>query len=147
MSRKSFLYFIILPLIFLSGCATVQKQNDLQLQGLKNQIIVLEAKLQEKNAEIKSLTEKSNSVISQIEQPEVSRKESTGEAVFRYTVKNIQTALKNAGYNPGVIDGKKGKQTKDAIKAFQKANNLAVDGKVGKGTWALLKKYLDQKTK
>ncbi|MFZ2937989.1 MAG: peptidoglycan-binding domain-containing protein, partial [Candidatus Omnitrophota bacterium] len=38
-------------------------------------------------------------------------------------------------------------QTKDAIKAFQQANNLTVDGKVGKKTWDLLKEYLYKKAK
>ncbi len=151
MARKSFLYLVLVSLILLSGCATVQKQNDLQVQGLKNQVTVLEAQLQEKNAEINSLTDKLNSVISEKEliasQSQFSKKKSAGESNYRCTVKNIQRALKNAGYNPGGIDGKSGKQTKDAIKAFQKANDLTVDGKVGKGTWALLKKYLYQKTK
>ncbi len=31
----------------------------------------------------------------------------------------------------------------EAIKAFQKANGLKVDGVVGRATWARLKKYLD----
>jgi carboxyl-terminal processing protease len=56
-------------------------------------------------------------------------------------------ALKNAGYDPGKIDGKMGKQSSEAIKAFQKANNLPVDGKVGKKTWSLLRDYLNKKVK
>jgi peptidoglycan hydrolase-like protein with peptidoglycan-binding domain len=40
-----------------------------------------------------------------------------------------------------------GRQTREAIKAFQRAHNLAADGKVGKQTWALLKDYLYQKIK
>jgi peptidoglycan hydrolase-like protein with peptidoglycan-binding domain len=40
-----------------------------------------------------------------------------------------------------------GKGTRDAIKAFQKAHNLAADGKVGSQTWNLLKEYLYQKAK
>ncbi|MCM8792068.1 MAG: peptidoglycan-binding protein, partial [Candidatus Omnitrophica bacterium] len=59
----------------------------------------------------------------------------------------IQIALKNAGYNPGEIDGKMGKQTRQAIRAFQKANGLVVDGKVGKRTWSLLREYLYKKAK
>jgi len=56
----------------------------------------------------------------------------------------IQTALKNAGFYLGAIDGKIGPMTKAAIEAFQKANGLVVDGKVGPKTWQLLGKYLNR---
>jgi peptidoglycan hydrolase-like protein with peptidoglycan-binding domain len=55
----------------------------------------------------------------------------------------IQTALKNAGYYTGAIDGKIGPKTKKAIEEFQKASGLQVDGKVGPKTWALLSKHLN----
>lgn len=54
----------------------------------------------------------------------------------------IQTALKNAGFYTGLIDGKIGPMTKKAIEAFQKANNLKADGKVGAKTWSILSAYL-----
>lgn len=55
----------------------------------------------------------------------------------------IQTALKNAGFYAGEIDGKIGHKTKKAIEEFQRANNLKVDGKAGPNTWALLSAYLN----
>jgi peptidoglycan hydrolase-like protein with peptidoglycan-binding domain len=55
----------------------------------------------------------------------------------------IQTALKNAGFYNGPIDGKIGPKTKTAIEEFQKANGLKVDGKVGTKTWAILSKHLN----
>jgi len=58
--------------------------------------------------------------------------------------RQIQTALKNAGYDPGTIDGKLGPKTKKAIKDFQAANGLKADGKVGPKTWAKLSTYLIQ---
>ncbi len=58
--------------------------------------------------------------------------------------RQIQTALKNAGFDPGSIDGKIGPKTKKAIKDFQGANGLTADGKVGPKTWAKLSKYLLQ---
>ena len=57
--------------------------------------------------------------------------------------KEIQTALKNAGYYNGAIDGKIGPKSKKAIEDFQKANGLKVDGKVGSKTWGALSKYLN----
>lgn len=58
--------------------------------------------------------------------------------------RQIQTALKNAGYDPGPIDGKVGTKTKKAIKDFQSANGLKADGKVGTRTWAKLSAYILQ---
>jgi peptidoglycan hydrolase-like protein with peptidoglycan-binding domain len=56
--------------------------------------------------------------------------------------KDIQTALKNAGFYSGAIDGKIGPLTTKAIEEFQKTNNLVPDGKIGPKTWAVLSKYL-----
>nr|VFJ62570.1 MAG: Putative peptidoglycan binding domain-containing protein [Candidatus Kentron sp. DK] len=42
-------------------------------------------------------------------------------------VRNIQRALKEAGYNPGPIDGIAGPRTMKAVNAFQKAKGLPVD--------------------
>jgi peptidoglycan hydrolase-like protein with peptidoglycan-binding domain len=54
----------------------------------------------------------------------------------------IQKALAAAGFYKGVIDGKIGPISRQAIKNFQKANGLKVDGKVGPQTWGALEKYL-----
>jgi peptidoglycan hydrolase-like protein with peptidoglycan-binding domain len=62
---------------------------------------------------------------------------------YKPKVKEIQTALKNAGYYAGAIDGAVGPQTKKAIEGFQKANGLQVDGKVGPKTWAVLSAHLN----
>ena len=58
--------------------------------------------------------------------------------------KDIQRALKNAGFDIGTIDGKIGPKTKKAIEDFQKSKGLKADGKVGPKTWAELEKYLIQ---
>ena len=60
-------------------------------------------------------------------------------------VKELQSDLLMLGYNLGTygpnkdgVDGSFGQKTEDAVKDFQKANGLAVDGVVGKNTWAAL---------
>jgi len=58
--------------------------------------------------------------------------------------KQIQIGLRKAGFYKGRIDGKIGPQTKEAIKAFQKAEGLKIDGAVGTKTWATLNKYLEE---
>ena len=61
---------------------------------------------------------------------------------YKPTNEEIQTALKNAGFYTGQVDGKLGPKTKKAIEAFQTANNLKADGKVGPKTWSLLSTHL-----
>ena len=130
----------------LTGCATARKQRDLEVQGLRNQISVLEAQIQSKDEEINSLKETSAKFQEEATK-QISRKKVVGEVKSRPNVKQIQIALVNAGYNAGSLDGRMGKPTRQAIKAFQRANNLAVDGKAGKQTWNLLKEYLYKKMK
>ena len=49
-------------------------------------------------------------------------------------VKQLQENLIQLGYLSGKPDGKYGKDTVDAVKAFQKANNLTADGTAGAAT-------------
>lgn len=52
-------------------------------------------------------------------------------------VKTLQQMLKSNGYQLDV-DGNFGPKTQEAVKDYQKKNNLAVDGIVGKNTWSSL---------
>ena len=54
------------------------------------------------------------------------------------SVAQAQQLLKAKGYYDGSIDGDFGIKTRDAIAAFQRANGLTVDGKVGEKTWQKL---------
>jgi len=150
MVKRGLVLAVLLGLVVTSSsCATAKKPKDLEMQGLRNQVTVLETQLQAKDNEINSLKEALNKVPQ--EEVKISAdlkpKKVVGEVKSRPNAKQIQTALKNAGYDPGVIDGKMGKQTKEAIRAFQRANNLNADGRVGKKTWKLLREYLYQKVK
>lgn len=51
-------------------------------------------------------------------------------------VKNIQTRLKNWGYDVGTVDGIYGAKTEAAVKKFQKNNGLTADGIAGPATLA-----------
>ena len=62
--------------------------------------------------------------------------------VKNFTSEQIQETLKTAGFYRGIVDGKLGPKTKDAIKRFQAKNDLKADGIVGRQTWTLLKGYL-----
>jgi peptidoglycan hydrolase-like protein with peptidoglycan-binding domain len=122
----------------LAGCATTGKQKNDQYQELQAKVNEMESQLQQKNEEIRNL------------EGQLGRIKGEGERGTELTVnevkpseKSIQSALKNAGYYNGPIDGKVGRKTKDAVGEFQKANGLKADGKVGPQTWSKLKKYLE----
>ena len=58
---------------------------------------------------------------------------SSGQAV-----RNLQARLRDAGFDPGAIDGDFGHRTKAAVMRFQRANRLTVDGIAGASTWGAL---------
>lgn len=71
-------------------------------------------------------------------------KKTYSELTIQLGPKQIQRALKNAGFYQGSIDGKIGSKTKEAIIKFQKTKGLKADGIVGKRTSAQLNKYLSR---
>ena len=136
LAKKIVLFLSIIPLILVSGCvATVGRNNAAETQSLRNQVSVLENQLRVKDEEIDSLKDALNT-------KRMQWRSTVPEVKSRPNAKQIQMALKNAGYYQRAIDGKIGKHTRQAIKKFQKDNNLSVDGKVGKKTWSVLSKYL-----
>jgi len=153
MSKKAVSLFVIFVfLVSLAGCATARKGRELENQGLKNQISVLEAQIQSKDEEINSLREAlAKAQAEEKTEPgkEMGKKglKVIPEEKSHPSPKHIQMALKNAGYNPGRIDGHLGSKTREAIRAFQKANSLKETGKADKETWSLLKEYLYKKVK
>lgn len=63
----------------------------------------------------------------------VLRRGSKGEAV-----RTLQIRLRDMGRDPGPIDGDFGPRTDSAVRAFQTAQGIAVDGIVGAETWGRL---------
>ena len=115
----------------LSGCATSGNVGapDPEIARLQNKVDVLESELRQ---------EQGNNLILKEKISELDKKP------FKLpTGKDIQTALKNAGFYKGDIDGQIGSKTKQAIKKFQGANGLNPDGAVGSRTWEKLEKHLN----
>lgn len=136
--KKGSLILMVLafaPLVVLGGCATMNKKSDTELQTLKAQVNDLEARVQQKDTEIVGLRQ---ALSKTTEEKYNSLKESLPSATQVPTPLQIQQALKAAGYDPGDIDGKLGSKTRKAVRAFQKANGLNPDGKVGPKTWNAL---------
>ncbi len=57
------------------------------------------------------------------------------------SIADVQTYLANNGFNPGIIDGKMGSYTREAIKAFQRKVGLIPDGVAGARTKSAMKSY------
>jgi peptidoglycan hydrolase-like protein with peptidoglycan-binding domain len=75
--------------------------------------------------------------------PKAPSKKSSGAASLKPSTREIQQALKNAGFYQGSLDGKMGPITREAIKEFQRVHGLKDDGVVGRQTWGKLKGYAD----
>ena len=133
MKRVDILLVIVFIALCLTGCAT-QKNKDLESQRLRNQITALNAQIQTNQAQTEE------AVAPQIKPVEAIKTDA--EVKYPPTVRQIQTALANAGYDPGKVDGKIGEKTRKAIRRFQKDHKLQVDGKINKKTWNVLKEYL-----
>ncbi len=135
-------------LFLMGGCATARKNADLETQGLRNQVALLDAAIQAKDEEINNLkvnlAQVKQEIHAQVKVKEISLA-GPQEAFVRPSARQVQTALKSAGYYSGRIDGMMGKQSRQALKSFQAANNLRSSGKLNRKTWELLKAYLDKK--
>jgi outer membrane murein-binding lipoprotein Lpp len=110
----------VVSIFALSGCATIGKNNELSNQGLRNKVSALEAQLSEKDNEINSLKD----AMAKTDQTAVTNVQNTvvntDEVKQRIDAKMIQTALTNAGYFQGDMDGKMGTKTRQAVKHFRK---------------------------
>ena len=75
--------------------------------------------------------------------PEPAPSESGPAPSLKPSTREIQQALKNAGFYQGALDGKMGATTREAVKEFQRVHGLTDDGVVGKRTWAKLRAFVD----
>jgi murein L,D-transpeptidase YcbB/YkuD len=135
---------VIVLSLALSGCATAAKKtSNIELQQLKGRVSGLETDLQAKEQEIMRLEDE----LEKAREKRVIYKEEKIKEVKpveskKLSDRQVQTALKNAGFYRGSVDGKIGSATTEAVKAFQRANGLKADGVVGRKTRANLMKYL-----
>ena len=152
-------WLLVIPMVLLvTGCSTVGKR----MNNLETKMGALEAKVdsvEQRQSAIEGQTGESRESVGYLKGKVDSRGPSTvvvtgaqGNAGYLYgkkslTHKDIQLALKNANFYTGPIDGKIGKNTKKAIREFQKANGLKADGKVGPKTRELLLQYLTQESR
>jgi len=158
--HKGYLHTALgLSILFLFvGCATAPIG-----QGDVGSLTALEAQIKNKDAQIASLStalederrqkqllletiakrdEEIKQLTSDLQKKKMIIADSPKSREYYFFVIAIQTALRNAGLQPGLIDGRMGQRTQAALKNFQSANGLAADGRVDKQTWELLRNYL-----
>ncbi len=155
------MFRILFGIVFLAtitGCATTGPK--VTQEQLQTRVTELEKKIEEKDSEIVDLQyqvkdisskvtkDSSDSTAPLVTDDVASSKssKSSSDDIIRVeaSVKDVQTALKNAGVYSGKIDGKAGAGTKAAIVEFQKQHHLASDGVLGKRTWKALKSFLKE---
>jgi len=139
MRTTKFIAVIICVAMAAAGCVTTGKRQEGESQQLQSRISDLETELESKNREIAELER----ALSEQPSPVIVREAPVSAPKKHLTDKEVQTALKKAGFYAGPIDGKIGKKTKAAIAAFQKARGLTADGVIGRKTRAELIKFLN----
>ena len=152
------IFWVIPAVFFLGGCSTVFNGNS-KLADLETKVSILETKInsmEQRQSAVEAQTGASRESMGYLKGKVDARVPSTvvvastpGNPGYSYqsgkkslSSKEIQRALKQAGFYDGPVDGKIGKNTKSAIKRFQKANGLKGTGNVGSDTKRLLAQYL-----
>jgi hypothetical protein len=147
MSRSIFrlLSLSVLVTLLATGCATTRAHKPDPAQDPQRQIADLQAQLMAKDQEITDLRYQLESSRQALPETNFSSGNTGGSKnmirVSGVSAEEVQRALLRAGFDPGPIDGRPGKKTKAAIKAFQRKNGLTVDGVVGEKTWGALRAY------
>lgn len=137
---RDLLKFLAVPVsvLFIAGCATTRAKKadmpdaDSQLVQMQTQVQALEQENQELRSQMESQERSAG---------DFSGSSSSKSDILRVsgvTPTQLQKALRRAGYDPGPIDGRIGKKTRAAVKAFQRRQNLKADGIVGERTWSAL---------
>lgn len=146
MSRfKSHLFIVpVAVLFFSSGCATTRAHKPDPAQDPQRQIADLQNQLMAKDQEITDLRYQLESSRQALPATNFSAASADGANILRVagvSAIEVQRALLRAGLDPGPIDGKPGKKTRAAVKAFQRKHGLTADGVVGEKTWLALRAY------
>ena len=141
MMRKSAIGLVAILGLVAAGCATSKSAKVEETESLQSQVVSLESRIGDLTQRLEELTQQQTPP-----QPQVVTRAGRHSVATRAKVtlspREIQLALKSAGFYAGSIDGKLGAKTREAVKTFQRANGLQADGVVGTKTAAALSQYL-----
>ena len=148
---KNFVLF--LAIVFLTttliGCSKKKSQDASALEGLNGVVsenVVSVTDAQTGTDGVPVVVENADNSSSQAPGESAAMSNSVAGSASKPTSKQIQQALKNAGFYNGKVDGDIGPKTKKAVQAFQSQNGLKADGKVGAKTWKALSAHLNSAT-
>jgi peptidoglycan hydrolase-like protein with peptidoglycan-binding domain len=153
-SRKSFvagmLSLIAMPL--LTGCGGQVQSLSYQVRELKGRVGQLETQLGRHDESIREL--RANTHTPSVRRT-VSRRSKAAPVAptttpvlpvaqrdHKLSTRQVQIALRNAGHNPGSIDGKMGPRTSGALRSFQAGNGLRPSGRPDQDTMNKLADHL-----
>lgn len=140
------LIVVVLAVVFsinLAGCGKKSSKEAASEAMSIEQLSTMSAESKEKtDAAVNNPSQAAMPAAKDTVAPEVNLASLPPSGPYKPSIKDVQTALKNAGSYTGKVDGKSGPLTKKAVESFQKTNNLKADGKVGPKTWDALSKYL-----
>lgn len=143
MEKKAVIVLVLGCVVCFMGCgkkkdivAGAVSQEPMSIEALSSADPSQTAVAESKSREVKILPD----IEAQSSEPSLESLPPQGP--YSPTVNEIQTALVNAGFYTGKVDGKIGPKTKKAVGEFQKTNGLEADGKVGPKTWSVLSKHL-----
>ncbi len=149
MTQVVFLIVFVLTFGFLNGCEQKPKQDamtdsSVQLVDMSNSTIEGTATTVSDPNAVPGAVPVDNVMTNDTTEQVVGESVPVQSGAFaKPSVTQIQTALKNAGFYHGEVDGSSGPKTKAAIKNFQTQNGLNADGKVGPKTWRKLEAFLN----
>ncbi len=146
--KQALIRFSLLPILTIfvvSGCATTRPKR-VDAQDPNAQISALQNELMAKDQQIQDLQYQLNNAQAPVPSTNFTSGSSSDSSdkynllrVSGVSGTDVQKALRRAGFDPGPIDGRLGKKTRSAIKAFQKREGLTADGIIGEKTWSALR--------
>ena len=133
--------------LLMAGCATSFGSRAKEVETLKMQVASLETQVGQLNAQVDELSKKQEPTQEQLQPtsaPAAKENRLAKGPNGALSPRQIQLALKSAGFYAGPVDGRLGPQTKEAVRSFQRSNGLTPDGKVGTKTSIALAKFLEK---
>jgi len=141
---KKYISGIVLGFLLFSSApqafAITADELQTQITSIKSQIETLQAKLSELQRQLTGAnTANPSERALEVASPMASFNRTLRVGIKGDDVKTVQQVLIEKGYLNDTIDGSFGRKTGEAVKAYQRANNLKDDGVLGPRTLELIK--------
>jgi peptidoglycan hydrolase-like protein with peptidoglycan-binding domain len=140
--RTVTLLFLSMLVVTASGCVS-KGRHQKEVASLQGQIAQMDTSLRAQETELAQLRSPRASQQAQPVTGTFAGATYRTPSGFELPAAQIQKALKGAGYYAGLVDGKIGPDSREAIRSFQRDNGLTADGVCGKQTWSKLKTHLN----